>query len=64
MVGSRLWYLLLAAAGASALGAALLGQAAFNRQYDNQLTDRLRRDRFEVELLMRTDARARIDAIA
>jgi len=64
MIGSRIWYLLLAAAAASALAAAMLGQAAFNRQYDHQLTDQLRRDRFEIELMLRMDARSRIDAIA
>jgi hypothetical protein len=64
MIGSRIWYLILAAAGAAALAAALLGQAAFNRLYDHQLTDQLRRDRFEIELLLRMDARSRIDAIA
>ena len=61
---SRFWYFVLAAATGAALAAALLAQNNFNRSSDTQLTDQLRRDRFEIELWLRLDARARLDALA
>jgi hypothetical protein len=64
MLLSRFWYFLLAAALGATLTAALLAQAIVNRQYDSELAGQLRRDRLELELWMRLDARARIDAIA
>ncbi len=64
MLLSRFWYFVLAAASGIAFAAALLTQAAFNRQYDSDLNDQLRRDRFELELMLKMDARSRIDAIA
>ncbi|MFW5876061.1 MAG: hypothetical protein ACOCXM_04945, partial [Myxococcota bacterium] len=64
MLLSRFWYFLLAAAFGAALTAALLAQVIFNRQYDGDLANELVRDRVEVELWMRLDARSRLDAIA
>lgn len=64
MLLSRFWYFILAVACGIAFSAALLTQAAFNRQYDSDLNDQLRRDRFELELMLKMDARSRIDAIA
>lgn len=64
MLLSRFWYFVLAIAAGIAFAAALLTQAAFNRQYDADLNDQLRRDRFELELMLKMDARSRIDAIA
>ena len=64
MLLSRFWYFVLAVAAGLAFSAALLTQAAFNRQYDADLSDQLRRDRFELELMLKMDARSRIDAIA
>ena len=63
MLLSRFWYLFLAVAATTALAAALLAQGMVNRQYDSDLQDSLRRDRFEVEAVMKLDARSRIDAI-
>jgi hypothetical protein len=64
MLLSRFWYFLLAAAFGATLTAALLAQAIFNRQYDGELANQLRRDRIELELWFRLDARSRLDAIA
>lgn len=64
MLLSRFWYFLLAAVFGAALTAALLAQTIFNREYDDDLANGLRRDRAEVELWLRIDARSRIDAIA
>jgi hypothetical protein len=64
MLLSRFWYFLLAAVFGTTLTAALLAQAIFNRQYDAELATQLRRDRVELELWLRLDARSRLDAIA
>ncbi len=64
MLLSRFWYLLLAAAGAVAVVAALSTQVAFNRQYEKDLDDQLRRDRYELELNLKILARSQLDAIA
>lgn len=64
MLLSRFWFFVLAAATATAASAAVLSVQVFNRQYDAEIADQLRRDRFELELLLRVDARTRIDAIA
>jgi hypothetical protein len=64
MILSRFWYLLLAAAACAAATGALLAQATFNREHTTNLNNQLRRDRTELELWLRLDARSRIDAIA
>ncbi|MFW5921182.1 MAG: hypothetical protein ACOCUS_05025, partial [Polyangiales bacterium] len=64
MLLSRFWLFLLTVAAGTALAAALLAQSTYNRQSDSHLADQLRRDRVEMELWLRLDARARLDAIA
>lgn len=64
MLLSRFWYFVLAVAAASAAVATLLAQTAFDREAETELADDLVRDRFELELLLRVDARARLDALA
>ena len=55
MLLSRFWFLVLAACAGLALAAAWLAQAAVNRQYARDVDDALRRDRIEVELVLRVD---------
>jgi hypothetical protein len=64
MLLSRIWFLVLAAIATLGLSAALLARGAFNRDELADVDEHLRRDRFSVELLLKLDARARIDAIA
>ena len=64
MLLSRFWYLFLAICAGGAVGAAMLAQGIINNRSDEQLTEALRRDRFELEAFLRLDARARIDQIA
>ncbi len=64
MLLSRFWVLLLAVAAIFGLSTALLARGMFNRGEVVHADENLRRDRFELEALMRLDARARIDAIA
>ncbi len=61
---SRLWYVVIAAVIGIALAAAFMAQSSINRAYDTRLDDQLRRDRLEVELWLRLDARNRLDALA
>ncbi len=61
---SRLWYLVLALAVGGALAGAFLNKSAASREADFQLGEQLRRDRIEVELWLRLDARLRLDALA
>ncbi|MBN1655413.1 MAG: hypothetical protein JXA30_16730 [Deltaproteobacteria bacterium] len=61
---SRFWYLFLAVMAAAAVGAALLGQGIINAKSDRNLAEQLRRDRFELEAMLRLESRARLDAIA
>jgi hypothetical protein len=61
---SRFWYLFLAATAAAAVGAALLGQGIINAKSDRYVSEQLRRDRFELEAMMRLESRARLDMIA
>ncbi|MFO0692327.1 MAG: MXAN_5187 family protein [Polyangiales bacterium] len=60
---SRFWFFVIAAFAGAAMAAAFLGQAAYNRLAAGHLDEQLRRDRFEVELFLRLDGRARLDAI-
>ena len=64
MVLSRFWYVFLAAAAAAAIGAALLGQAVINARSDDALADALARDRAMVDVMLRLEARSRLDRIA
>ncbi|HMI92942.1 MAG TPA: MXAN_5187 family protein [Polyangiales bacterium] len=64
MLLSRFWYLFLSVAAAAALGAALLGQAVINARSDEALGDALARDRAMVDVMLRLEARSRLDRIA
>lgn len=61
---ARFWYLVLAVTAAAGLGAALLAQGVINARSDAALADGLRRDRMELEALLRLEARSRLDRIA
>lgn len=61
---ARFWYLVLAVTAAAGLGAALLAQGVINARSDASLADGLRRDRMELEALLRLEARSRLDRIA
>jgi hypothetical protein len=64
MIASRVWVLLLVLLGVAGIGTALLTKGVVQRQYDTELADSLRRDRFEVELILKLDARTRLDDLA
>lgn len=64
MLLSRIWYLVLAVAAIIGLSTALLARGMFNRSAVSDVDEQLRRDRFGLELLLKLDARARIDALA
>jgi len=61
---SRFWYFLVAALAGAGIFVALAAQARINANHEAQLEEQLRRDRTEIELWLRYDARARLDAIA
>ncbi|HEX7479675.1 MAG TPA: MXAN_5187 family protein [Polyangiales bacterium] len=63
MLLSRFWYLFLAVSTAAATGAALLAQGIINDKATEQVTDQLRRDRVELDAMLRLEARARLDRI-
>ncbi len=64
MLLSRFWYIILALLAAAGFTFTFLAYGAFNRKSDAALKDALIRDRVESELLLKLDARARLDAIA
>ncbi|MEC7526362.1 MAG: hypothetical protein VYE22_41160, partial [Myxococcota bacterium] len=64
MVLSRFWYLVLAGAAVFAFATALLAASLVNEQWERSVRSDLIRDRFEVEALLKLDARSRLDAIA
>lgn len=64
MLLSRFWYIFLAAAAGVAVSAALLSLGVINRQAVEHAGDELRRDRTELDAIMRLEARARLDRIA
>jgi hypothetical protein len=64
MLLSRIWFLVLAVAAILGLSTALLARGMFNRDEITDVDEHLRRDRFGAELLLKLDARARIDALA
>jgi hypothetical protein len=64
MLLSRFWYVFLAVAAAAACGAALLGTAVINSRSDDALADALARDRAMVDVMLRLEARSRLDRIA
>lgn len=64
MLLSRFWYIILALLAAAGFTFTFLAYGAFNRKSDAALKDSLIRDRVESELVLKIDARARLDAIA
>lgn len=64
MLLSRFWYLFLAVTAATAVGAAWLAQGIINHRSDLQVADQLRRDRLELEAVLRLEARSRLDRVA
>lgn len=60
---ARFWYFVIATVAGAALALAFLAHAAFEREARTNVDDHVRRDRFEVELWLRLDAQARLDAI-
>jgi hypothetical protein len=64
MLLTRIWFLLLAVAAILGLSTALLARGMFNRDEIGDVDAHLQRDRFGAELLLKLDARARIDALA
>lgn len=64
MLLSRIWFLVLAVAAILGVSTALLARGMFNRDELSDVDEHLRRDRFGAELLLKLDARARIDALA
>lgn len=61
---SRFWYFLVAAAAGVGVAGAFIAQDQINRNSDIRLEEQLNRDRIELELWLRYDARARLDDIA
>jgi hypothetical protein len=64
MLLSRVWFLVLAVAAIIGLSTALLARGVINREQLGNVDEQLRRDRFATELLLKLDARARLDAVA
>ena len=64
MLLSRFWYLALAALAATAVAALFMAQSSLDHQFARHLEEQLQRDRYELELVLRSDARTRIDAIS
>ncbi|MEM1417223.1 MAG: MXAN_5187 family protein [Myxococcota bacterium] len=61
---SRFWYFALAALAAVGIAAAFVAQGSLNQLHATRLEEQLVRDRAELELWLRYDARVRVDAIA
>lgn len=61
---SRFWYFLVAALAGAGIAAAFMAQDQINRTAAAAVEEGLRRDRAEIELWLRYDARLRIDDIA
>jgi hypothetical protein len=63
MLLSRFWYVFLAVTAGAAAGAALLSQGIINARTQDAVVDQLFRDRVELDLIMKIEARARLDRI-
>lgn len=63
MLLSRFWYVFLALLALAAVGAAVFAKSVVDLQWVEATEDELRRDRFEIEALLKLDARARLDAL-
>lgn len=64
MLLSRVWFLVLAVAAVMGLSMALVARGFINREELGYVDEQLRRDRFGAEMLLKLDARARLDALA
>ncbi|HKU38442.1 MAG TPA: MXAN_5187 family protein [Polyangiales bacterium] len=64
MLLSRFWYIFLAVTAGAAAGAALLSQGIINARTTEQVSDQLRRDRLELDAILKLEARMRLDRIA
>src|SRR4051794_13321743 len=64
MLLSRVWFLVLAVAATLGLSTALLARGVINREQLATVDEQLVRDRFATEMLLKLDARARLDAVA
>ena len=64
MLLSRVWILVLAVAAILGLSTALLARGVINREQVSFVDEQLRRDRFASEMLLKLDARSRLDALA
>ncbi|UJR82880.1 MXAN_5187 family protein [Sandaracinus amylolyticus] len=64
MILSRVWYLLLAIAAVMGLAFAMVSVRLLDERSEEAVRDSLRRDRFELEAILKLDARSRIDAMA
>jgi hypothetical protein len=64
MLLSRFWYVFLAVAAGAAAGAAILSQGIINARTQVQIEDQLRRDRLELETILKIEARMRLDRIS
>jgi hypothetical protein len=63
MLLSRFWYIFLAVTAGAAAGAALLSQGIINARTQDQVSDQLRRDRLELDAILKLEARMRLDRI-
>jgi hypothetical protein len=64
MLLTRFWYIILAVIAAAGASAALLSLGVINRQGAEHVGDDLRRDRTDLDAILRLEARARLDRIA
>jgi hypothetical protein len=64
MLLSRFWFLLLAALAGAGVAVAAVSTNLYNEREDDTVRVMLGRDRFELEMALRIEARAQIDSIA
>jgi hypothetical protein len=64
MLLSRFWYIFLAVLAGAAASAALLSQGIINARTQDQVADQLRRDRLELDTILKIEARMRLDRIS
>jgi hypothetical protein len=64
MLLTRFWYIILAVVASAGASAALLSLGVINRQGAEHVGDELRRDRTDLDAILRLEARARLDRIA
>ena len=60
---SRLWYFVIAAIAGAGMAGAFIAQSTLDHRTESEVQDNLRRDRAELELWLRYDARARLDSL-